>query len=405
MARLNNIVERMKILWPYGDKDFSYTFQVNEKHNTQYPYIMINPPNSEMPEIYGGWEAYDFEIDFFDTYKTANRDAVSLTKEWDNLQDFALEWFDNLMIFYNNPGGSDVGVYFLEETLNFERVKDVANDKLVQIKMFFTLRSVTRCLGGNIPMTYYPNQISDLMIWLSADANVTEDIPTKRVSAWGDRSGRDNNVYQTSDVTKQPLRYTYDNGLPYLATFNEKTRIDFPETVPGGVAAGQYHLFSDTMCPITANDFTIFTVTNSDLSVTGYKKIFGYIDSDTTAEIEVGVYAGNFRTVVKDGSGNTITLDSVGANPMIDCITSTKLSGDTLTNTVNNAGSVTATTVGFDGTGNFDNKAFAIGGTIGGAALSFYAGALAEVVVYNRALNTTETTDIYNYLNNKYKIY
>ena len=141
--RLTDIVAAMKSKWTYGDRDFAYNFEVNEKHNTEYPYMMINPPNSEMREIYGGWESYDFEISFFDTYKTATQQAVTLEQKWDNLQDLALEWFDNLMIHYNNPGGANVGIYFLEETIDFERVKEVANDRLVQIKMFFTLRSVT----------------------------------------------------------------------------------------------------------------------------------------------------------------------------------------------------------------------------------------------------------------------
>ena len=49
------------------------------------------------------------------TGTTAAQDAVSLEQRWDNLQDLALEWLDNVMIFYNNPTGADVGVYFLEE--------------------------------------------------------------------------------------------------------------------------------------------------------------------------------------------------------------------------------------------------------------------------------------------------
>lgn len=244
--RLTDIVAAMKSKWTYGDKDFAYNFEVNEKHNTQYPYMMINPPNSEMPEIYGGWESYDFEISFFDTYKTASQQAVTLEQKWDNLQDLSLEWFDNLMIHYNNPGGANVGIYFLEETLDFERVKEVANDRLVQIKMFFTLRSVTRCLMGNVPMNYYPNQIPNLALWLKADSGVEYDIPTKRVSAWKDQSGNNNNASQ-STVSNQPLRYNYDGAA-------DKTRINFDGT--------NDDMASDSNSPITT-DFTVFTVAQS----------------------------------------------------------------------------------------------------------------------------------------------
>jgi hypothetical protein len=244
--RLTDIVTAMKSKWTYGDKSFAYTFEVNEQHNTTYPYMMINPPNSEMPEVYGGWEAYNFEIDFFDLYQRANQDAVALDQKWDNLQDLALEWIDNVMINFNNPQGSNVGIYFLEETLDFQRVKEVANDRLVQIKMSFTLRAVTRCLKGNIPKSY-PNQISNLAVWLKADSGLTYSKPTKKISAWADQSGNNNNVSQaTSD--NQPLRYNYDGA-------SDKTRVNFDGTAD--------KLVSDANSPITT-DFTIFTVAQAE---------------------------------------------------------------------------------------------------------------------------------------------
>ena len=221
ITRLTDIVSTMKSKWTYGDKDFAYTFEVNEQHNTNYPYLMINPPNSEFPEVYGGWEAYDFEIDFFDLYQTANQSAVVLEQKWDNLQDLALEWIDNVMIFYNNPTGDNVGIYFLEETIEIERVKEVANDRLVQIKMRFTMRAVTRCLFGSIPNSY-PNQISNLAVWLRADSGVTYNKSTKKVSAWDDQSGNSNNV-GVSVAGAEPLRYPYDGA-------NDKTRIEFDGT-------------------------------------------------------------------------------------------------------------------------------------------------------------------------------
>jgi len=399
VTRLSEITTQMQSLWPYGDKDFGYTFEVNEKHNTQYPYMLINPPNSEMPEIYGGWESYDFVIDFFDTYNTSNREAVSLDKEWDNLQDFALEWFDNLMNVYNNPGGPNVNVYFLEETLNFERVKEVANDRLVQVKMFFTLRAVTRCMVGNTPLNYYPNRISDLAIWLSADANITEEIATKLVSGWGDRSGNGNDVAQQTKG-KRPKRYTYDVLDTYAASFNEKARINFYNTA----SAGGYSFKSIQNLPISGNDFTIFAVTNATLSLLTFQKFFGYKNITTNAEIEVGFFGGSFRAVVKDKNGNSIVVNNA-ADPLQDSISAIKLSRDTLSISVNNSIDVSSTTVGFDATGEYNDYAFGIGGSIDGALGTFYEGALAEIIVYNRDLTALETTRIYNYLNNKYKIY
>ena len=121
ITRLTDIVAAMKSKWTYGDKDFAYEFEVNQHHNTQYPYMMIVPPNSEIPEVYNGWEAYDFEIDFFDLYQTASQQAVALEQKWDNLEDLALEWLNNVMINFNNPTGANVGIYFLEESIGITR--------------------------------------------------------------------------------------------------------------------------------------------------------------------------------------------------------------------------------------------------------------------------------------------
>ena len=122
--RLSDLISVMETKWAYGDSEFAYTFEVNESHNTQYPYMLINPPLSSIPEIYNGWEEYDFEIDFFNLYQTAAQNNVTLEKRWDNLQDLAMEWFDVVLINYNNPGGAPVGVYLFDESLELERVKE-----------------------------------------------------------------------------------------------------------------------------------------------------------------------------------------------------------------------------------------------------------------------------------------
>ena len=399
VTRLNEVITKMKSLWPYGDKDFGYTFEVNEKHNTQYPYMIINPPNSEMPEIYGGWEAYDFEVDFFDTYKTSNQKVVSLDKEWDNLQDFALEWFDNLMISYNNPGGPNVDIYFLEETLTFERVKEVANDRLVQIKMFFTLRAVTRCMLGSTPMNYYPNQIANLSIWLSADANITESISTNLVSAWGDRSGKNNNVAQTTKKY-QPKRYTYDykDADPSVGLFNEKARLVFRDNA-------QEYLASTTPLnnPLPSGSFTVFILASYDTDVSfAQESVFRLFNPVTEAEIKLGQKQNiEYEGFVKDSSGNTITAlnNSVSTNEGIVCY---RLSGDSFSLYVNNQVGAAVTTAGFDATNDWAFQDWTIGNYVNTNDLR---ASLAEIIVYDRALSATEITRVNNYLNNKYKIY
>jgi len=289
ITRLTDIVAAMKSKWTYGDKDFAYEFEVNQHHNTQYPYMMIIPPDSQIPEIYNGWESYDFEIDFFDLYQTASQKSVLLEQKWDNLEDLALEWLNNVMINFKNPTGAGVGVYFLDESIDIKRVKEVANDRLIQIKMSFTMRGVTRCMLGSIP-THYPTQIPNLSTWLRADSGVTFDTPTKRISAWQDQSGNNNNAAQ-STATKQPLRIPYDGA-------SDKTRINFDGTAD--------ELESVTNSPINT-DFTIFTVAQAEPVTTPFTNTYSTNFEGAGDVVDCGNPAGGAGGQLfsfTDGAGN-----------------------------------------------------------------------------------------------------
>ncbi len=196
--RLTDIVTVMKNKWTYGDKFFGYTDEFNDNHNTQYPSILITPPSSVFPEVSlnNGWELYSFEIYFSDLYNRTAQANVNLDQRWDNLQDLANEWLD--MFLKNYQDGIVTG--FLEgEDVSVERVKEVANDQLIQIRMNFTWKVFSKCFR---PQSVYPTDLSNLVTWFRADSGLTFSIPTKRVSAWADYSGNNNGIAQ-SDKTKQ----------------------------------------------------------------------------------------------------------------------------------------------------------------------------------------------------------
>ena len=299
ITRLTDIVAAMKSKWTYGDKDFAYTFEVNEQHNTQYPYMMIVPPNSEIPEVYNGWEAYNFEIDFFDLYQTASQQAVALEQKWDNLQDLSLEWLDNLMIHYNNPTGANVGIYFLEESIDFQRVKEVANDRLIQIKMRFTLRAVTRCIFGSIPSTY-PNQISGLTSWLRADSNVTFSIPTKKVSVVGDGSGNGNGLQSVGAVSGRPLRYTYGGGAldKTMLTFKNQVLPSINNFTTGSLE--QFSVFEVSKINAVSNAvFGYYNLSSGDLAYNGDFSEMG------VEEITEGTFPNDYTPIYGSGVWQT----------------------------------------------------------------------------------------------------
>ena len=136
ITRLTDIISVFESKWTYGDVKFGYDSEVNQDHDTKYPLMLIQPPDSTMPEIYKGREEYNFEINFYNLYSQASQSVVDLQKRWDNLQDLANEWLDFVLKNYQDV---TVEAYLNDESIEIERVKEVANDRLVQIKLVFTM--------------------------------------------------------------------------------------------------------------------------------------------------------------------------------------------------------------------------------------------------------------------------
>ena len=161
--------------------------------------------------------------------------------------------------------------------------KTSKNDKLVQIKLVFTMSAFTKCFR---PVSNYPSDFSDLVVWLRADSGVTFDIPPKQVSAWADGSGNSNDVAQAKKGY-QPLRNGY-GGI------NDKAYISFDGT--------DDYFTSNALSPITEN-FTIFEVSkinNSADPIIGYNKTGG-------GKLWMGLNLGKYYATVVD-DGNEISL-------------------------------------------------------------------------------------------------
>jgi len=377
ITRLTDIVEVFESKWVYGDVKFGYEGEVNQDHDTQYPLMLIQPPTSTMPEIYSGREEYEFEINFYNLYTQAAQSVVKLQKRWDNLQDLANEWMDFVLKNYQDV---TVEVYLNDESIEIERVKDVANDKLVQIKLVFTMSGFTKCFR---PTSNFPSDYSDLVVWLSADSNATFDIPTKRVSLLGDRAST-NNVAQAT-VANQPLWNGFDGT-------NDKSYISFDGTNDA--------LTSLSNLPVAEN-FTIFEVSkitkDADSSVFGYRAV--------TGEIQMGIDAtGKYNVRVNDGSIDlsvTTTDDAYGDyhigilhknNTRIN-LEYYDASGGFTGNNQNGS---------FNQEVRFNAASFDIGKYYTG---NYMTGEFNELIIFNRQLTDAEIADVKGYLNLKYKIY
>tara|TARA_R110000744_G_scaffold15001_6_gene42291 strand:- start:1598 stop:2788 length:1191 start_codon:yes stop_codon:yes gene_type:complete len=393
--KLTDIVGVMKSKWTYGDKAFGYKEEFNDSHDTQYPSLLITPPTSVFPEVtkMNGWENYTFEIYFSDLYNRTAQANETLEQRWENLQDLATEWLD--MFLKNYQGSAPIQAFLDEESVVLERTKEAFNDQLVQIKMTFTWRVMSKCF---IPVSTYPNQISGLSSWLRADSNVTFNIPTKKVSAIGDGSDNSNGVAQSSSAS-QPLRYTYGGGAL------NKTMITFKTNV----------LASDNNFVTTLADeqFSIFEVSKINAVSDA---VFGYFHLTDGSYIEMGTNAaGNYEVSVSDGT-TLLTKNTGTVNTTKIHIASLRKSGTAIDfNFYDSLNSIASsdTDVAFVSATSFEQEKFRIGATLISDGLIPPAaihtrnldGDFQEVIIYDRKLTDGETAKVVDYLNKKYKIY
>ena len=380
ITRLTDIITVFDSKWTYGDVKFGYDGEVNQDHDTQYPLMLVNPPESIMPVVYDGREEYSFEINFYNLYSQAAQSVVTLQKRWDNLQDLSNEWLDMVLKNYQDV---TVEAYLNDESIEIERIKDTKNDKLVQIKLVFTMSAFTKCFR---PVSSYPSDFADLAVWLRADSGVTFDIPTKKVSAWSDKSGQANDFAQAT-LAKQPLREGYGGQ-------NDKAYFGFNGT--------SNSLESNSSSPIV-NNFTIFEVSNIK---SRESSVYGYYDNNGVS-IEVGITDDfKYRAKITKEVGMELEVNNstniLGKNHIgilkkyrdtidlhyYDSVNST-LSSDT-----NGA---------FPQELQFDIQKLHIGSFDG--TVRHLDGEVQEVIIYNRALSDSEIADVRGYLNLKYKIY
>jgi len=291
-----------------------------------------------------------------------------------------MEWFDMVLKNYQD---NIVDVYLNDESIEIERVKEVANDRLVQIKFTFTMSAFSKCFR---PVSIYPSDYANVLTWLRADSGLTFDIPTKQVSAWADQSGNNNDVSQ-STKSKQALRYGYDGA-------NDKARIEFNGT--------SNYFVSDGNCPIT-RDFTMFFVAQVNQDANENADYFSFVNGQK--EITIGSTNNEFRALFSDANGNGANLTLSGSDTSNYHIAVVHFHNKHMHLEFNNTLSSHVQESSFDHTTNFNDATYTLGYKLTENATHYLDGNLQEFIIYDHELTETEIADIKSYLNNKYKIY
>lgn len=397
ITRLNDFVTVAKDKWTYGDFKFNYEGAVNQDHNVIYPLMLMEPPTSVIPDVYEGFETYTVEFEFYNSYKKAAQDAVTLQRRWDNLQDLAMEWLDNILIHFSggtitSPSTSSptpTQVYINKDSLSIQRDKEEKNDRLVKITMSFDMRMFTRCFTNK---SKYPNQVSNLNTWFRADSGVTHNVATRKTSIWSDYSGGGRDVEQSTS-SKQPLRYGYDGA-------NEKAYIDFNGTshqltqTIGEQAGIDLHLTAFAVYKFDKNTGVGFLISIDNLGTDtkslqlGYRSDLYYLeatDSDGTS---------GFVSPSSPSSGST-----AGYN--IITIKANMSNGQIFIKSNNN--NFVHTNIGSFASSNLENASITLGSD--SANSNYFDGGVSEIIVYSRVLEDGEINNVLEYLNNKYRIY
>ena len=229
--------------------------------------------------------------------------------------------------------------------------------------------------GSNVIFgAFSPTSISGLQLWLDADDSSTITLNGSTVSQWNDKSGNDYHVSQAT-ASSQPTYTASALNSKSVVRFDGNDELTSLDTVVGG-----------------STNRTVFVVFNS----TGGSIQYGVTLGDSTSigqsfsvsrEIGVRVNSG-YRTwttaVDSTHAIVTIVLDGTSTTDLLAWKNGSSLTVDlTSSRTINTA------------------AGFIIGNGSSGGNLT---GDVAEIIVYNSALSTSDRQSVESYLSTKWGI-
>jgi len=246
--------------------------------------------------------------------------------------------------------------------------------------------------------SFSPLNISDCILWLdAADAATITMGAAPHVFSWEDKSVSSLLLYQSADTARPSLRtdlYT----LPCIGF------------EPGDYASATGYLYSDSSITLGLQH-TIVTVSYWNSTAANARQVLGLVLSSAASNVIHSGLARNLylscETGVNGGVSNILTAPSTvyarqATNEQLADTSNVNfyaVNGDVTTATlVQNGAARTLTKVGTSWTP-------AAAPVVIGQPDSQYAGggAIAEIVVYDRILTLTETSDLFDYLTEKWK--
>ncbi len=208
--KLRELTNRFEQKWINGGFVFGYENEINENHNNDYPLLLVLPPTSVLPTTEGDvQEEYSYECLIVKPYHQNH--AGSLDSVFTLLEQEALGWLQRVLDSYANKE-----VILSPDSISVEREKELYNDKLIQVRLSFTLNAFSHSFTFTDE-----SSITSLtpLVWLRSDMGVKTSFSggNEVVSKWIDQSGNANHFEQATAIKMPQFKYEdTTNGYPYL---------------------------------------------------------------------------------------------------------------------------------------------------------------------------------------------
>lgn len=241
-----------------------------------------------------------------------------------------------------------------------------------------------------------PNTIPNLALWLSADSVVLNG---SNVQQWTDRSGNANHAIQ-NNAAQQPTRVNNITSLNNYPVVNFNGTDDFLE-------------IADTPSIDFTDKMTIFIVTKQSVLMTD-KAILCKWDYATQGSWGFQTNFSDNKEMVmfianalNDGGGNYMSTLNANNTDSVFYIMTLVYNGNESVNVnrikfYKNGDSLSTSPVGAISSSLQNSSATLKIGMFGGSLLRYYNGDIAEIIIYDTTLTTTQRQQVEKYLSDKY---
>jgi probable HAF family extracellular repeat protein len=229
--------------------------------------------------------------------------------------------------------------------------------------------TVTPGSGTNLPL-------AELRLWLKADSGIAQIGTNTSINAWEDQSGKGKHAIQTLPASRPEWRAGQINGRPVVHFDGTNDSFSFPNLLNGATQA---------------EVFVVLKAQNETPS--GNRALWKFGSYPTPGNLR---YPASDGTVVDEfGSTGSFNLGDPGQPMSSYHIYNVSTKAGEWTARVNQVLQYTSTanTVGF-----------ATAPTLGYSASAYFEGDIAELLIYDRVLNSAERTAISGYLTRRYAI-